>query len=289
VILQPTGQAMTADQIMTATFDLGNSSSVRKRVTVLLHDLDFSDLSACTFWMEAGQPLSPYTIQAFATRPWTNATLSVYPATVDTESWMRLDNASFKRTSGASIPGTNCLEPGSAPGAASGPGQSSAAPPSTPAPAQGPMPAASSAAPGSSGVPNAGVALPVLASDTPTDLGNRLQPFDLRDARATHLRFQSWLASAGSRASVQVSVDELSWRTVFDVPVLDLWTACDVDLTPFAGQVIYVRFAFGGVAASGDMDASGVWRIGSVWMDDGWLTTAADLPRPVGPPGQSRR
>ena len=45
---------MAANQILTATFQLGNSSGVRKRVTVILHDSDFCDLSACTFWLAAG-------------------------------------------------------------------------------------------------------------------------------------------------------------------------------------------------------------------------------------------
>jgi hypothetical protein len=54
VVLQPSGQAMTNDTALTASFRLGNSSSIRRRVTVLLHDLDFSDLSACTFWLPPG-------------------------------------------------------------------------------------------------------------------------------------------------------------------------------------------------------------------------------------------
>ena len=65
---------------MTAQFQLGNSSGVVKRVIVLLHDLDFSDLAACTFWLDPGQPLSSYTMRAFTTKTWTNATLSIYAA-----------------------------------------------------------------------------------------------------------------------------------------------------------------------------------------------------------------
>jgi hypothetical protein len=112
VVLQPTGQAMTANQLISATFQLGNSSGVRKRVTVLLHDNDFSDLSACTFWLAPGQPLSTYTYKAFATKAWTNATLSVYPATVGAQQWMQLDNATLKRTPAATNLGAECIEPG---------------------------------------------------------------------------------------------------------------------------------------------------------------------------------
>jgi len=114
VVLQNTGQPMTPGQILTATFELGNSSGVRKRVTVLLHDNDFSDLMACTFWLPPGLPLSPFAVRGFATQAWTNATLSVYPATVGAESWIRLDNVTFQRTPSRAIVGTECVEPGDA-------------------------------------------------------------------------------------------------------------------------------------------------------------------------------
>jgi len=111
VVLQLTGQALPRHQILTATFDLGNSSPVRKRVTVILHDSDFSDLSACTFWLAPNQPLSTYTYRKATTRAWTNATLSVYPATVGAEQWIRLDNATLRTTPGTVIGGTECVEP----------------------------------------------------------------------------------------------------------------------------------------------------------------------------------
>jgi hypothetical protein len=112
VILQPTGSARAAGEILTAQFDLGNSSPVRKRVTVLFHDLDFSDLSACTFWLAPNQPLSTYMMRSFTTKAWTNATISVYAATVGTETWTRLDNVSFRSTPGAATTGTVCVAPG---------------------------------------------------------------------------------------------------------------------------------------------------------------------------------
>lgn len=111
VLLQPTGQAFPAGTILTATFELGNSSIVRKRVTVLLHDLSFSDLAACTFWLEPGQPLSGYTVRAYTTRAWANATVSVYPATTGLHEWIRLDNVTMRTTPGTVIVGTECVEP----------------------------------------------------------------------------------------------------------------------------------------------------------------------------------
>ena len=112
VLLQPTSQPATPGEILTASFQLGNSSFVRVRVTVILHDSDFSDLAACTFWLPAGQALSSYTMRTFTTKPWTNATLSVYPSTVGNVFWTQLDNVSFRRTPGATGGTVACGEPG---------------------------------------------------------------------------------------------------------------------------------------------------------------------------------
>jgi Zn-dependent metalloprotease len=116
-VFQNTGQAMANDQRITATFQLGNSSGLRQRVTVLVQEADFSDLAACTFWVPPGLPLSDYAVRTYATKAWTNATLSVYPASVGTapaNQWLQLDNASLKRTTTA-ITGTECFEPGTGP------------------------------------------------------------------------------------------------------------------------------------------------------------------------------
>lgn len=112
VVLQATGAALDANTVLTSAFQLGNSSGVRKRVTVILHDLDFSDLSACTFWLPAGQAPSSYSMRAYATKAWANATFSVYPATVGADEWIVADNLSLQQTPAASPLGTECVEPG---------------------------------------------------------------------------------------------------------------------------------------------------------------------------------
>ena len=111
VIFQPSGAPTSTGEIIEAKLDLGNSSAVRKRVTVLLHDLDFSDLQACTFWVPPGLSLSTFTMRIYVAEGWGNATLSVYPATVGTQPWMRLDNVSLKRTPAGPVLGTECVEP----------------------------------------------------------------------------------------------------------------------------------------------------------------------------------
>ncbi len=117
VILQSTGQATNAGDLLAATFELGNSSPVRKRVTVLLHDLDFSDLAACTFWLPPSTPMATYQMRGFATEVWENATFSLYGATVGTEGWIRFDSATLQRTPGAALLGTECVEPAPLPSA----------------------------------------------------------------------------------------------------------------------------------------------------------------------------
>jgi hypothetical protein len=111
VVLQETGVGFGSGAIMTATFQLGNSTGLRRRVTVLLHNADFLDLAACTFWLPAGQPLSAYSMRTFTTQAWTNAAVSVYPATVGLEQAMRLDEVALRETPGTAVLGTECLEP----------------------------------------------------------------------------------------------------------------------------------------------------------------------------------
>ena len=116
VVFQATGAAVAANEFLTATFDLGNSSAIRKRVTVLILANDFSDLAACTFWLPAGLPLSTYQMKTRATKPWaagvaTGAALNVYAATIGSDKWIRLDNVVLARTPGSGIIGTECLEP----------------------------------------------------------------------------------------------------------------------------------------------------------------------------------
>lgn len=112
VIVQSTGHAVPANAIMSSTFQLGNSSNVRKRVTVLMHDRYFADLTACTFWLPAFASLQTYTMRAYASQAWTDASLSVYPSTIGAEQWIRLDTVSMQSTPSVTIQGTSCVEPG---------------------------------------------------------------------------------------------------------------------------------------------------------------------------------
>ena len=114
VIFQSTGQAIAAAGPVAALFDLGNQAGSRMRVTVLVHDLDFSDLAACTFWLEPHQPLRLYEITTSSTDAWTNATVSLYPATALSTPAARLDNVTFRRVASAPSAGTICTTSGAA-------------------------------------------------------------------------------------------------------------------------------------------------------------------------------
>ena len=238
VVLQLTGQPAATNDILTATFQLGNSSGVRKRVTVLLHDSNFSDLSACTFWLPPGQPLSTYTYRTYATRPWANATLSVYPATTGADQWIRLDNVSFRRTPNASIVGTECLEPGSGL-----------------APAAGPAAGAS---------PAAGAAM--IAARTPAapdeqrsgpQILQGATALDLTASTSAMLMFESWLTTNGAWGEVQVRGEDGEWKTVQLVHPSDVWRPMAIDLTDYVGQMVDVRFVLYSAAGA----APEIWRI----------------------------
>jgi hypothetical protein len=278
VVLQITGQALPRNEILTATFELGNSSAVRKRVTVILHDNNFSDLTACTFWLAPNQPLSPYTYRAFTTKAWTNATLSVYPATTGAQEWIRLDNATLRRTPGALIVGTECIGPsaGGLASTSSVSGSSGPAPTTstTPATTTGSVPSvaasdgwiadgfarASDAA--SAGAGSSWIATARSATVTSLQLA---APLDLTNAREAHLRFQS-LSSDASGAAVQVSTNGVDWFTVRTLDASDDWMPVDIDLADYLGEMILVRFVFETVAP-GDSLVPAFWRIGDVKIE----------------------
>jgi hypothetical protein len=76
-IFQETRIPLAANAPIVAQFDLGNSSSVRKRISVLILNADFSDLSVCTFWLPSNTPLQTYAMRMYATELWTQATISI--------------------------------------------------------------------------------------------------------------------------------------------------------------------------------------------------------------------
>ncbi len=278
--LQPSDVATLANTAITAKFDLGNNSAVRKRVTAILHDLDFTDLQVCTFWLDPNQPLTSYTMVTFTGRAWANTTISYYMGNVDVTPWALLDNVSLKRTPSAAVLGTQCIMGASGSGAAA-----LMEPPATPVSTDSGA-AATAATTGttqtstttattattSTGTPNRTTGLTNLDGGQVWRLDSGslstlvwIAPIDLRQASAPYLRFQSFVQAISSVAEVQVSADGAAWTAVGEVPAGDGWLTTDIDLSAYTGQVIYVRFVLRpkGSVVDGSTD---LWYITDAWL-----------------------
>jgi subtilisin family serine protease len=112
VIYQHTNTGVSTNGVLQAQLDLGNSSSERKRVMVLIHDADFSDSAACSFWLPGNAPLQTYGMKMHTTEAWTNATISIYEATpVDGLPMLQVDNVAMSILAGDTFHGTRCTDP----------------------------------------------------------------------------------------------------------------------------------------------------------------------------------
>jgi hypothetical protein len=112
VVLQNTGVSLTGGTALEASFLLGNTSSVRKRVSVLLHDADFSDSQICSFWIPPVSSLRRYSISTFTSDAWTSTMFSVYASTADSTGWLQLDNVNMHTSSSLQLDRTLCFDAG---------------------------------------------------------------------------------------------------------------------------------------------------------------------------------
>lgn len=233
VLIQRTEQAVSAGEILTAKVDFGNSSNVRKRVLMVVHQWNFTDMMACTFWLEPNTPLRTYTMRGFATADWTDAAFSAYTATQGPETWVQVDNASLKRTPGTPTAGTDCLE-----------FDDEVPPPGVNSP---------SVIKGRSAIGTRS------AQTTPT----RSRIFDrsrrtssLADASAVPAssaatapmgtsaqvaRLSYLLPPGDDLREIQISTDREEWHTVRVVEPSDDWLRLTLDLSDFGGQIVFVR------------------------------------------------
>ena len=255
VVLQITGVAQPNDTRLSATFSLGNSSGARRRVTVLIHDNDFSDLAACTFWLEPGTPLATHQMKLFTTRAWASTTLSVYPSNVDESQWILLDDVSLATTPSAPLMGTECIGP----------------PPSVPGAIATQATASAAAASGTAGIPATGsggddAVWRAVASQSGTQAYLWRAPIDLREATHPRLRFDSQRSDGTAEAFIEVTRDGVTWIRVAAVSPSDDWTAVTVDLSEFEGDIIYVRFVYRGAELIGGAPGES-WAIRALAVD----------------------
>ncbi len=254
VVLQQTNLALPLHTRLTATLSLGNSSPVRRRVTVIIHDNDFTDLAACTFWVAPGQALSTYRVKLYSTKAWTNATLSVYPAEVDAAQWIRLDDASLLVTPSAALTGTECIEP--APGLSAGATSLARTGELTAGGVTSPLQNRSEGgAQWAAAVTEAGVQAFLWPA-----------PIDLSNASAALLRFDSQLSAGRSQAFVEVTRDGVNWIRLVEIAPTDDWSTVSLDLSDFVGDVVYVRFVYAGLAPIGGTPLE-AWAIRDVAVE----------------------
>ena len=218
VVIQRTGLAMQAGEILTAHVDLGNSSNVRKRVSLLIHQWDFDDLAACTFWLEPGAPIRTYTMRTFTTEAWTDAALSVYAATRGPETWIQMDNAVLHRSPGAEIGGKECYE-------------GTADQPSLTEPSVEPARTAAGAAAVAAGFGRrsgvrTGTTAPVAGGWTGS-------------GSVQTLRYA--VPPSEVALQVQVSEDGQSWQTLHTVEPSEDWRILTLDASVLGGRQMFVR------------------------------------------------
>jgi Tol biopolymer transport system component len=117
VVFQPTGYPAATGTGLDAEIDIGNASGVRKRVTLLIHDADFSDLQVCTFWLPPNAPMQTYRMTARTSEAWSNVTLSIYASSNDGAAAYQIDNASLKLILTPTSARTLCFDPNAPPAA----------------------------------------------------------------------------------------------------------------------------------------------------------------------------
>ena len=264
-LLQPSGVPTVAATKITARFAMANTSPVRKRVTAILHDLDFSDLQVCTFWLDPYQPATSYTMITFAGRAWANTTISFYMGNVDTTPWVLMDDVSVKWTPSAVVLGTQCIAGAGGNGAAQT--QQFTTPASQTIGTASSGTAATTSTTTSDTAPAGAVNLDggqvwIVGGGAPATLVWNA-PIDLRQATAPYLRFQSFVQTTLSVAEVQVSVDGGDWMTAATIPAGADWLTATVDLSPYAGHVIDLRFVLRPTAIDAPADQ---WFMTDVWI-----------------------
>jgi hypothetical protein len=111
VVFQNTGRAVEGGAPLEAQVALGNSSAVRKRVIIILHDADFSDLQVCSFWLPPNSAPVPHVVRSYTTETWTDASLSIYASSTDPMGYLQVDDVSLRLRPALALQGTECLLP----------------------------------------------------------------------------------------------------------------------------------------------------------------------------------
>jgi len=119
-ISQTTGVALPALTPLEARLSIGNSSAVRKRLTVTLEDAnDPTRQQNCVFWLPASAALNTFIVRTYTPQAWGNLRLTLSEGTATGTGWLRVDNVEVRQQPGGSVVSTTCTDP-NIPTAASG-------------------------------------------------------------------------------------------------------------------------------------------------------------------------
>lgn len=110
-MLQYTRTPVRSADVMQLAFQAGNTGTVRKRLTVIVHDISFSEIRVCSFWLPASMPMSNFTMRFKTQTNWTDASVSFYASTATTNGNYRIDNVSLRTLRTTTNPGTVCGDP----------------------------------------------------------------------------------------------------------------------------------------------------------------------------------
>jgi hypothetical protein len=325
----------TAQTVVEASFVLGNLSSERRQVVLMVGDSSLVTVQSCAFWLEPNSPAQLFTLKASLGLPWNDVESMLQIPDGNNGSWLDVRRVSMRHHLNQATAGTECAGPlpynGPTTGNASNAvvlgapalppplpttdvglavvpvqpvGQMQdqvatlppiAAPPTlsapTATPAALPVPALASMddyAPDWAGTAGwrldaavaawGGAGLGWVATSTqPRETLTWNRWLDLTTVAQARLEFQSRLMSGGSTASVELTFDGATWMPLAPiVPGAD-WQLVTMDLTPYAGWRVQIRFVWDSVQP-GDQ-----WGIDQVSVAEGAPAFPTPLPVIAGP------
>lgn len=111
-VLQYTRRPVVANDVVQITFNAQNTG-VRRRLTVIAWNEDFSDLRVCSFWMPNNTALNTYTMRFMVRTNWTGAMLHFYASTATAagDGRYRIDNVDMRLNRTTTSPATICSDP----------------------------------------------------------------------------------------------------------------------------------------------------------------------------------
>lgn len=282
--------------------DLGNNSTARKSVTVLLLDpTSGGSTIQCSFSIPANTALRTYTMRGKTDADWTVFYYRLFLA-ADNQPALLMDNVSVRTSTSFNPSGTECITPTDA-GTAFFPMAFSLdtvpemvdAPTDTPAtptdtPDVGSVPAVSPpvAVTFDDGAPyweataswsltedaaygGSGMGWQILATGD-TEALMWQQPLDLTDALNPTLQFQSRQLVTEAVAVVQATpLDANEWSTLGVVAPSGDWTPVTISLDDYMGKTINLRFVWVGTEAD-------LWQLDAVQVTGDSVDTPPDVP-----------